>query len=217
MTVTAVASGFAATHQTARKQQPGGPAFADFLGETATRPAAQGVAAGIRPSRPALPGGALDPAGLAAPSVMSAEQLRIETAAFTEDLNNRFTAAHVDTRTPVTLDIAGDGSIVVRGDHPDKAKIERLFAEDPALANRYRAVSQGHALKAHAQVAQRYAIDLEEADDDEERKAVHRRIEALTKRMEAVSGQMTLSGGALSSSAVQMATDFTRTPEWLMG
>jgi len=220
MTVTAITSGFAAAHQTARKQPAGGPAFADFLGEAntqpAAQPAAQGMGAGVRASGPRLPGGALDAAGLAACPLMSADQLRAETAAFEQDLKNRFTAAHVDTGTPVTLDVAGDGRVVVRGDHPDKAKIERLFAEDPAFADRYRAVASGQSLRARGHIAQRYEIDLEEADDEEERKTVHRRYEALGKRLDAVSGQLTLSGGALSSPAVQMASDFTKVPEWLM-
>lgn len=217
MTVTAVASGFAATHQTARKPPAGGPAFADFLGEAAAPPATQGVGTGVRPSRPRLPGSAPDAAGLAAAPVMSAEQLRAETAALEQDLNRRFTAAHVDTDVPVTLDVAGDGRVVVRGDHPDKVKIERLFAEDPALANRYRAVASGQSLRARGHITQRYEIDLEEADDEEERKTVRRRYEALGRRLDAVSGQLTLSGGALGSPAVQMASDFTRVPEWLMG
>jgi hypothetical protein len=217
MTVTAVTSGFAATPQPNRKPQAGGPAFADFLEKDAAPPAAQGVSAGPRAPRPMIPGGVSGPAGLAAPPLLSGERLRAETAAFTEDLKNRFTAAHVDTDVPVTLDVASDGRIVVRGDHPDKAKIERLFAEDPEFANRYRAVASGQAMKARGHIARRYEIDLEEAEDEEERKTVHRRYEALGKRLDAVAGQLTLSGGALGSPAVQMASDFTKVPEWLMG
>jgi len=143
--------------------------------------------------------------------------LKEKTAAFAETLDRRFALAGVDTRIPVQMDVTSDGAIVVRGDHPDKAKIERLFAEDPDLANEYRGIASAHAFNAHGKLAIRYEADLDEAKGEKERERVFRRYERLFQQIERAGGQMTLSGGQLSSGAMDMAAALTQMPSWALG
>ena len=143
--------------------------------------------------------------------------LKEKTAAFAETLDRRFALAGVDTRIPVQMDVTSDGTIVVRGDHPDKAKIERLFAEDPDLANEYRGIASAHAFNAHGKLAVRYAVDLDEAKGEKERERVFRRYERLFQQIERAGGQMTLSGRQLSSGAMDMAAALTQMPSWALG
>lgn len=162
------------------------------------------------------------------PKVHFAELLKEKTAALTEAMIRRFALADVDTRTPVQLDVAADGAIVVRsghpdgghpdGNHPDEAQIERLFAEDPDFANQYREVASGHAFLAAGRVSEQFRLELDEAGTEEERKWVYRRHEPLFQRLERIGGQMTLettpAGGRLSSAALDMASALPRRAAW---
>lgn len=47
----------------------------------------------------------------------------------------------ISTEPPVQLYVKQNGHIGVMGDHPDKAKIERLMDENPDLSNRFRQLS----------------------------------------------------------------------------
>ena len=152
--------------------------------------------------------------GKSVPMAQSAQEVRAETATLAEELQKRLVRAGVDTDVPVTLDVAQDGSIVVRGDHPDKAKIERLFAEDPDFANQYRKVSQDNAMIALGMVGVRYRIAFDEAKDDEERERVVRRFDAVIQQLGKASGQMTLSGGQMSSASMDMAAGLLGMPTW---
>ncbi|MCW2237848.1 hypothetical protein [Azospirillum canadense] len=150
------------------------------------------------------------------PKVHFAELLKAKTAALTEAMNRRFAVADVDTSVPVQLDIASDGRILVRGDHPDKAKIERLFAEDPDFADQYREVAGAQAFLAAGRVTERFQLELDDTETEEERKRVYRRFEPIFQQLERIGGQMTLAGGSLSSAAVDMASALTHLPTWAL-
>ena len=51
-------------------------------------------------------------------------------------LSRKLAEAGIDP-SPFTLTQDADGTVRVKGDHPDKAKIEQLFADDPALTRDY--------------------------------------------------------------------------------
>ncbi len=150
------------------------------------------------------------------PKVHFAELLKAKTAALTEAMNRRFAVADVDTSVPVQLDVASDGRILVRGDHPDKAKIERLFAEDPDFADQYREVAGAQSFMAAGRVTERFQLELDDAETEEERKRVYRRFEPIFRQLERIGGQMTLAGGSLSSAAVDMASALTHLPTWAL-
>ncbi|MCE5269976.1 hypothetical protein LLH00_01675 [bacterium] len=71
----------------------------------------------------------------------SPEALKEKSTALKEDLDELFQRAGIDTSTEISLTTGYDGSVLVSGEHPDKAKIEKLFADNPELANRFREVS----------------------------------------------------------------------------
>ena len=224
MTVTSVAEA-ARAHALPHRQHTAAPPedrpFSTFLAEAAA-PAGEAATKAAAPSTGKAPASSLSGSagtqvGKSAPLSRSVQEVRAETAALAEELHQRLVCAGVDTDVPITLDVAQDGSVVVRGDHPDKAKIERLFAEDPDFANRYRQVSQDNSMIALGMVGVRYRIALDEAKDEEERDRVMRRFDAVIQQLSKASGQMTLSGGQMSSASMDMATAFLGVPGWAAG
>ena len=69
------------------------------------------------------------------------------SAAFRDELSNRFRDAGIDTSQPVDLVVDSRGNVRTAGDHPDKDRIEALFAEDAELANEFRQLSATAELK----------------------------------------------------------------------
>lgn len=62
-------------------------------------------------------------------------QLREEAADFKKEMNHRLRALGIDVSRPFELDFGADGLVVVVGGHPDKERIEKMFAEDFDLRN----------------------------------------------------------------------------------
>lgn len=131
------------------------------------------------------------------PVARFAELLAAKTAALNDALNRRFAMAGVDTGVPVALDVAADGRVVVRDEHPDKTTIERLFADDVDFANQYREVAGGHTFLAAGRVSEQFRLELGRAGTEEKRKRVYRRFEPIFRQLELVGGRMTLAGGCL--------------------
>mgnify|MGYP000863006740 CR=1 FL=1 len=67
--------------------------------------------------------------------------LRKKSAVLKEDLDSLFERTGIDNTDEICLTVGYDGSVLVNGEHPDKAAIEKLFADDPGLSNRFREVS----------------------------------------------------------------------------
>ncbi|MFP5500968.1 MAG: hypothetical protein ACLGIN_00675 [Candidatus Sericytochromatia bacterium] len=81
-------------------------------------------------------GGLLGTAKLGPITMTDMKAARDEALAFVKSrLTTRLSEAGVDTRQPFELGIGYDGQVYVRGDHPDKARIEAIFKEDPVLRN----------------------------------------------------------------------------------
>jgi hypothetical protein len=54
---------------------------------------------------------------------------------FAQEMSRRLTELGIDASRPFELDIARDGRVIVRGQHPDKERIESIFSEDPDFRN----------------------------------------------------------------------------------
>lgn len=132
------------------------------------------------------------------PGARFAELLAAKTAALNDALNRRFAMAGVHTGLPVPLDVAADGRVVVRDEHPDKTTIERLFAEDADLANQYREVAGGNTFLAAGRVSEQFRLELDRAGTEEKRKRVYRRFEPIFRQLELVGGRMTLADGRVA-------------------
>ena len=89
------------------------------------------------------------------------------SAAFNDRLGSLFRAAGIDTAQPIDLRSDSQGHVRVVNDHPDKEKIEALFADDPELANQFRGLSAMAALlkaaEEHAEFARAYEADPQAA------------------------------------------------------
>ena len=217
MTVMSIAQGLRSTapaHRFTSATQPADQGFAAVLAETAA-PRAQATPAPAKEFKAFQTSGGTMGKTFRVDAFAGA--LKQKTAAFTEELAARFAAAGVDTRQPVTLNVDGDGRVTVAGDHPSKAAVERLFAEDPDFANRYREIAGGHAFLAHCRVATRFQIELEDSKTEEERKTIMRRYEAMFRQLDGAAGRMTWSGGQLGSAAMDMASKLLSLPSWAMG
>ena len=82
-------------------------------------------------------------------------------------LGNKFRTAGIDTSKPIDLETDSHGNVRVANDHPDKEKIEQIFADDPALANDFRGVQSLQSLvsaaEKHLEFIEAYAADPEGA------------------------------------------------------
>lgn len=97
---------------------------------------------------PADPGRSLKAGGLpplfkyAADGVITGDEMRMELADARADYRQRLTAAlaaqEIDTAVPLRLQTDTAGHVRVVGDHPDKARVEALFAEDFGLQNAFK-------------------------------------------------------------------------------
>jgi hypothetical protein len=86
-----------------------------------------------------------------------------KSADFQKEVNLRLTSMGVDTSQPLDLNTDANGRVKVVGDHPDKDKIEAMFADDPELSNQFRQISStGSFIKAcedYVEFAADYAQD----------------------------------------------------------
>ncbi|WP_029896042.1 hypothetical protein [Desulfohalovibrio reitneri] len=83
--------------------------------------------------------------------------------AFRGDVGALFIENGIRAKPPVELTTARDGSVVVKGDHPQKEKIEQLFEDNPDLSNDFRKVacltSMIEAGQEHMEFARAYRQD----------------------------------------------------------
>ncbi|MTJ00084.1 MAG: hypothetical protein FH752_15835 [Marinobacter adhaerens] len=66
---------------------------------------------------------------------------------YEKKLANAFSNAGIDTSQPISLSTDYQGKVIVKGDHPDKDRIEAMFAEDKDLRNGFVQTSQHYLLK----------------------------------------------------------------------
>ncbi len=76
----------------------------------------------------------------------------------TAALSKKFDELGIDASQTITLGRDSQGKVTVQGDHPDKDKIEQLFADEPVLAKAFNALADG-SLKAKS-ITSRQAVSL---------------------------------------------------------
>ena len=102
------------------------------------------------------------------------------TAEFKDDLQSQLRKEGVDCDQPFKLTVANDGKVVVSGDHPDKAKIEKYFEENPEMRDRFADISVHTVLKRHLEAHEEFAKAYEK--DPEAAVAKYYPIFAMIKR-----------------------------------
>ena len=106
-----------------------------------------------------------------ADGVISLDEMRNffqeKAADFQSEVSERLTAMGIDATQTLDLTTDSEGNVVVANDHPDKEKIEAMFADDPELSNDFRQISSTGSLikacEAHVEFAADYAEDPEAA------------------------------------------------------
>lgn len=96
--------------------------------------------------------------------------LREKTAGLRRELDEAFSRAGIDNSEEVVLTVGYDGSILVKGEHPEKERIEAMFRGDSGLGNRFREVS---ALASVARVG-RETLEFQQAYAADPKAAVNR-------------------------------------------
>lgn len=124
------------------------------------------------------------------------------TSAFGDKLEQRMLTYGIDTSQPIKLTMAGDGSVRVDGDHPDKERIEQMFANDPQLADEYHKVAGANEWAAMAQITGSYTQAYTACTSDSDRDAVWSRYFGYEQQLSKVGSKMTLAGGQLTSAAM---------------
>lgn len=93
--------------------------------------------------------------------------LKKKTTEFQDRVNTLFLENGISTDPPVELTSDSEGNIRVKGDHPDKEKIEQLFEDNPELANDFRGISGLSSLvkagKEYVEFAKEYEKDPQAA------------------------------------------------------
>lgn len=86
---------------------------------------------------------------------------------YEKKLMQTFEAAGIDTTQQISLTTDYEGKVVVQGDHPDKQKIEAMFAEDKDLRNGFVQTSQHYLFKELYRLNQEWARKVDAGIDIE--------------------------------------------------
>jgi len=129
-----------ASHAASAPKPPAETTFAQALAEASREAAAPPAPPPSLKSKglPSLFGHAGDD------GIITGDELRMALGEAKVRYQNRLisalSAAGIDTSAPLKLEVDTAGRIVVAGAHPDKARIEALFAEDGQLAGAFKEV-----------------------------------------------------------------------------
>ena len=144
-------------------------ALAGAQGE-ATEPAAASLAPAASRKAPGIP----PLFKYADDGVITGDEMRMELAdakaAYRNRLQEVLSANGIDPSQPLGLTSDAQGQVRVVGDHPDKARIEALFAEDATLTQAFHRASSIANMLAHAEEA----IAFHQAYDQDPQAAVAR-------------------------------------------
>ena len=143
----------------AAKNQSQSPAFAEVFHDVAQRAADNRTAtteprpsSAILQELPTLLGRFPGPSSTSPPTdnVVRVASVRDETNAIFEQFErvarHRYAEAGVDSSQPIRLTSDTRGHVKVAAEHPDRAKIEQIFEDDPDLANTFRYLSGTYSL-----------------------------------------------------------------------
>lgn len=91
---------------------------------------------------------------------ISLDELQTNGEKFLKEFNEKIQADFVlygfDLDHDIQLTVGRSGEILVKNDHPDKAKIEKYFADHPELGNEYRKITNIFSLVANGREASEF-------------------------------------------------------------
>jgi len=119
-------------------------------------------------------------------------------AHFSALLALRLSQAGIGT-SPFMLTLDNTGAVRVKGDHPDKARIEQLFLNDKTLANDYRGIAGSNDMVAQGRFNSLYIEAWQRDASVEARTAVWKRFKAMHDGLGQALDQMRWDGRHLVS------------------
>lgn len=84
---------------------------------------------------------------------------------YEKNLTKALEAAGIDTSKSISLTTDYEGKVIVKGDHPDKERIEAIFAEDKDLRNGFVQTSQHYLFKELYRLNQEWAQKVDAGVD----------------------------------------------------
>jgi hypothetical protein len=135
-----------------------------------------------------------------------AAQKRLAT--FAAEFKNALQNAGINNNQNMSLSVGYDGSIVVKGNSPDKACIEQMFKDNPALGNDFRTISAENFLVAEGRLASQYYNAWQNTSNDHDRLQVYNHFHSLFEQLGKVNG-MEFSNGTIASDAINWVNQLT--------
>lgn len=135
-----------------------------------------------------------------------------EKSAFAAELMRRLAEAGVPTSDDIQFETDSRGRVRAMAGTPNKAKIDAVFAADPALESAYRKIATTEELKAQVREMSRYTFAAASAAGKAERDALWRHYSAIFASMMAVRGQLVLTERSVESLAFDFVSGPMRDP-----
>jgi hypothetical protein len=128
------------------------------------------------------------------------EILTKRTDALADRLSTKFAKMNVPPEYATHMKVDRFGNVTAEG--PWKAKIEKMFSDDPALAKEMKEVSGLNALKAAQASLDLYTEQKKSANTDAKQADIRKNYDLRSINIQALSGVMTMKDGKLRSAAV---------------
>lgn len=142
------------------------------------------------------------------------QDLKDKIKTMEEELSRILLSHNINTSKPIDFAFE-NGRVVVKGEHPEKEKIERVLNENKDLVNSIQKTLDEAAAYARDLAGQKYKVALKDKDDDEKETEYEKelrlkmRLAAVNKQIAEVSGDFSLSGGGVSMSSIAVANGAT--------
>lgn len=142
------------------------------------------------------------------------QDLKDDIKSMEEKLTRILLSHNIDTSKPIDFSFE-NGKITVKGDHPDKEKIERVLNENQDLVSSSQKTLDKAAAHARNLADEKYKISLKDKDDDEKETEYEKelrlkmRLATVNKQIAEVSGDFSLNAGGISMSSIAVANGAT--------
>jgi len=99
------------------------------------------------------------------------KSLVAETASFSAAVNSKFQDAGISMPPEAVLSLDGDGKVRVANDHPDRARIEQVFQDNPELRDQFSKISAQSSILRAADGYEEFAQEYEGLQNNPEAQA----------------------------------------------
>lgn len=127
-----------------------------------------------------------------------------ENSIFGQVLGEMLELNGIDPNTRIDLTTTKSGNVIVTSNHPEKEKIEQIFAENKSLTDAYHVVSNHNNAAAGYAAADMYHNEWQYSSSKEQRDNVHARYQQVFNSLDQGSRHMTYENGSLTSRTLKI-------------